>query len=118
MTGAIGGGTDTGLRASVARQSPTAVTALQTATTAAPREGARTLSALRRLDHILRSVTPADGNARRDGLDGGTLSQVRERCSHLPEPMRGWWRRIEDNLLSYTAPAGREGWFLEGSARE
>src|SRR5436305_5870355 len=73
------------------------------------REGARTLSALRRLDHILRSVTPADGNARRDGLDGGTLSQVRERCSHLPEPMRGWWRRIEDNLLSYTAPAGREG---------
>lgn len=81
-------------------------------------EGMHAHSALRRLDFILRSVTPGELDSRRNGLDDATLVQLRERCANLREPIRGWWRRIEDNLLSYTAADGREGWFLERSPRE
>jgi hypothetical protein len=81
-------------------------------------EGLRTRSALRRLELILHSLSEENGASRGDGLSSETLAKLRERCGSLPEPMRGWWRRIEDNLLSYTGADGRQGWFLAATPRE
>lgn len=82
------------------------------------REAWRTDSALRRLEFVLTSLNPADAGSRRLGLDAQSASRLHESCLALPDPMRGWCRRIEDNMLSYPGPDGREGWFLGASARE
>ncbi|HZU28640.1 MAG TPA: hypothetical protein VFA04_24155 [Bryobacteraceae bacterium] len=81
-------------------------------------EASRTKAALRKLDSVLRSVSPDESSSRRMGLDSETVSALHEKAAALAQPMRGWWRRIEDNMLSYPDPNGREGWYLGASARE
>jgi hypothetical protein len=81
-------------------------------------EGWRTNAALRRLEFVLTSLTPAEPGSRRLGLDATAAERLHESCQALPEPMRGWCRRLEDNMLAYPGPDGREGWYLGAPARE
>jgi len=81
-------------------------------------EGLRTHSALRRLERVFRSPGEENAESRGHGMSQVALAQLRERCSGLPAPMHGWWRRIEDNLLSYTGADGQQGWFLAAIPRE
>src|SRR5579885_2807219 len=81
-------------------------------------EASRTNSALRRLDSVLRAAHPEETGSRRLGLDPATLFTLHEKAAALAQPMRGWWRRIEDNMLSYPGPDGREGWYLGAPVRE
>src|SRR5579884_375415 len=79
------------------------------------KEAGRTQNALRRLEHIFRSVAAEDGESRRHGLASISLTKLHERCGQLKDPMRIWWGRIEDNLLCYSGQDGHEGWYLGAS---
>jgi hypothetical protein len=81
-------------------------------------EASKALGAVRALAKALASVSPASRLERRHGLRSDQLDPVRHRCGQLPEPIRGWWYRIEESLEKYTSPEGREGWFLTAPPRE
>jgi len=81
-------------------------------------EGLRTNAALRRLEFVLRSISPSDASSRRMGLDAQGAARLHESCLALPEPMKTWCRRIEDHMLCYPGPDGQDGWYLGAPARE
>ena len=81
-------------------------------------EGARARRSFQALENMLREVESGGDSVRRHGLTASVLNQLREKADSLGEPMRGWWRRIEHNLLSFCEIDGSEEWYLAMPARE
>jgi len=81
-------------------------------------EVSKALGAVRTLAKALIPVSAPTRLERRHGLRSEQLDPIRHRCGQLPEPTRGWWCRLEENLEKYTSPEGREGWFLMVTPRE
>lgn len=81
------------------------------------REAAGARRALRTLESALRSMASTEV-ARRGGFATEQLEQLRAACTKLPNPMRSWWFRIQDDLVAYGNADGREEWYLGSPARE
>ncbi len=81
------------------------------------REASASRHALRTLESALRSAK-STALVRRRGLATETLEQLRAICTRFANPMKSWWFRIEDDLVPYPSPEGREEWYLGLPARE
>jgi hypothetical protein len=82
------------------------------------REQTSTGRALGALAKELRAAASRGGSGQRTGLSAEQLERLRARCDQLQQPVRTWWLRVEDNLLSYTGPDRRQSWYLGLPARE
>lgn len=82
------------------------------------RERHAVLQAHRQFLRIFDSIKSITAQERINGLLPEKMAEIRRRGTVLRGPLKDWWLSLDGSVDLYTAPDGRQGWFLTRPTKE